>query len=214
MASLFEKYRPSTWEEVVGQEKVVGKIAALRSRGLGGRAFWIAGPSGTGKTTIGRLIAGEIAAPHAIIELDASEITPADVRDWQKQFRGRPLGSNGWAILVNEAHGLRRDTIRALLVALESLPDYVIWIFTTTSEGQESLFDDQIDAHPLLSRCIELPLARRDLAQAFAERARSIAQAEGLDGKPIEAYVRLLKDCRNSMRAALQRIEAGQMLAD
>ena len=50
-------------------------------------------------------------------------------------------------------------------------------MFTTTSEGQESLFDDQIDAHPLLSRCIELPLAKRDLAQAFAERCQQIAQA-------------------------------------
>jgi hypothetical protein len=97
---------------------------------------------------------------------------------------------------------------------LEALPDYVAMIFTTTSEGQESLFDDQIDAHPLLSLCIELPLAKRDLAQAFAERCQQIAQLEGLDGKPIESYVRLLKDRRNSMRAALQKIEAGAMLAD
>ena len=201
MASLFERYRPSTWSEVVGQDKVVAKVNALRSRGLG-----------AGKTTCGRLIAKEVAAEHAIIELDASEITPADVREWQRQFRGRPLGSKGWAILCNESHGLRKDTIRALLVALEDIPDYVVWIFTTTSEGQENLFADQIDAHPLLSRCIELPLARRGLAEAFAKRAHEIAEAEGINGRSPADYLRLAKDSRNSMRAMLQRIEAGWAL--
>jgi replication-associated recombination protein RarA len=212
MASLFERYRPSKWSEVVGQDKLVAKVNALRPRGLGGRAWWIAGPSGAGKTTCGRLIAREVAAEHAIVELDASEVTPADVRDWQRQFRGKPLGSNGWAILLNEAHGMRKDTIRALLVMLEALPDYVVVIFTTTAEGQESLFDDQIDAHPLLSRCIELPLARRGLAEAFAKRAHEIATVEGINGRSPADYLRLAKDSRNSMRAMLQRIEAGWAL--
>ena len=118
MASLFERYRPRTWSDVVAQDKLVAKVNALRPRGLGGRAYWIAGPSGAGKTTCGRLIAKEVAAEHAIIELDASEVTPADVREWQKQFRGKPLGSIGWGILLNEAHGMRKDTIRALLVVV------------------------------------------------------------------------------------------------
>src|SRR5580698_8038467 len=183
MASLFERYRPQTWSEVVGQDKLVAKVNALRPRGLGGRAYWIAGPSGAGKTTCARILARETAAEHAITELDASELTPADIRAFQTQWRGRPLGSNGWALIANEAHGMRKDTIRALLVMLEALPDYVCVIFTTTAEGQDSLFDDQIDAHPLLSRCIELPLARRGLAEAFAKRAHEIADAEGLNGR-------------------------------
>jgi hypothetical protein len=64
-------------------------------------------------------------------------------------------------------------------------------VFTTTIEGQETLFEGTEDSHPLISRCIELPLARRNLADAFAELAKGIAVAEGLDGKPITAYKRL-----------------------
>ena len=71
----------------------------------------------------------------------------------------------GRAFIVNEAHGLRKDTIRQLLVLLERLPNHVVMIFTTTNEGQESLFDDYSDANPLLSRCARLDLARRGVCQ-------------------------------------------------
>ena len=75
------------------------------------------------------------------------------------------------------------------------------------------MWEDCADASPLLSRCARFELVKRDLAKQFAIRAKEIAVAEELDGKPLEAYIRLVNDCRGNFRAVLQSIENGEMLA-
>ena len=213
--TLYEKYRPRAWGDVVGQNKVIGQIQLLTKRGLGGRAYFISGQSGTGKTTIGRLIAAEVADPFCTEEIDATDLTPAALRNLERSMRCRGFGDSdktGRAYIVNEAHGLRKDTIRQLLVVLERLPAHVVFIFTTTSAGENQLFEDNIDAHPLLSRCHVLALSKSGLCEAFAKRAQTIARSEGLDGQPIAKYERLAKDCRNNLRAMLSTIETGGML--
>ena len=212
---LYERYRPSTWGEVIGQDKLVARLRQLAQRStLSGRAYWLAGQSGTGKTTIARLIAQDVADPFLIQEVDASALTIGQLKDLESESQLKGFGErSGRAFIVNEAHGLRKDVIRQLLVMLERIPPHVVWVFTTTVEGQDRLFEDYDDASPLLSRCLRLDLARRDLTRAFAERAKQIAQAENLDGKPIEQYIRLVQTHRQNFRAVLQAIEAGEMLA-
>src|SRR5947209_2164918 len=89
---LAEQYRPRTFADVVGQEKVVSRILALRQRGLAGRAYWLSGQSGTGKTTLARLIAAEVADEICIHEVDASALTVAQLKDLEREMNVRGWG--------------------------------------------------------------------------------------------------------------------------
>lgn len=207
---LYEQYRPKSLAEVIGQAKAVKRIETTGNPG--GRAYWISGISGSGKTTLARIIAGMIADRHWIIEYDsADQFRQSELEEWTQLMYVYGGGQGGRALIINEAHGLRAPIIRQLLGVLERLPEHTAIVFTTTRDGQDSLFDDEPDAHPLLSRCIELALTTQGLAKPFAARAREIAQAEGLDGQPEAAYVKLCQRHHNNMRAVLQSVEAGEM---
>ena len=89
---LTEQCRPRTWGDVVGQDRIVQRVQALAKRGLAGRAFWIGGQSGTGKTTIGRLIAAEVADELLIREVDAAGLTVAALRELKADMNVRSWG--------------------------------------------------------------------------------------------------------------------------
>jgi len=213
MKTLYEKHRPTSFDEVLGQEKAISKVKRLLERGWGGRAWWISGASGTGKTTIGRIIAGCGADNFYITEYDSADaMSVSEIDRLEQDMSYLAPGKGGRAYIINEAHGLRKPIIRRLLGLLERIPGHVCIVFTTTKTGESSLFDEQIDAHPLLSRCSKIELTNQGLAKVFAEHCQKIATRENLNGKPLQNYIKLAQSCKNNCREMLMAIEAGDML--
>lgn len=214
MDVLHEKYRPKDWPDVIGQDKITAFLGKLETAGkLTGKALWLSGRSGNGKSSIARIIARKVSSEMYTAEFDAGELTPATLRNIEEELHYAPMGARARCFVVNEAHGLRKDSARILLRLLEYpfLSDSVVWIFTTTKAGQLEFEDSGIDANPLLSRCIHLTLAERGVGDAAAAFLQRVAQAEGLDGQPIGAYKKLFYDCGSNFRAALGQIESGAM---
>jgi len=214
---LFEKYRPQVWADLVGQDKAVAVARRIIERpGFDRGSFFIdcagSNNSGTGKSSLAWVIASTLADPFFITEIPGAKLDKAAVADIERSAHLCSWSADKlfriW--IVNEAHAITQGAVDLLLTFMESLPRHCIVIFTTTRHPDEELFGT--DNGPLYSRCHCIRLTNQGLAEPFARRIKAIAEAEGLDGQPIEKYVALIRNCKNNMRLALQRTEAGEML--
>src|SRR5947208_1980760 len=129
---------------------------------MGGGAFWFAGLSGTGKTTLARIVAGMIARCQGIEEVKSVHTTLEYVPRWEHEGTvlapaDRPDPTLR-ALILNDALLMRKLIVSRLLTTLDPVPRHAVYCFTTTIAGQDALFEGCIDAHPLLSRCAVIEL--------------------------------------------------------
>jgi DNA polymerase-3 subunit gamma/tau len=219
--ALYLRWRPRSWDEVVGQEHIV---RTLRNAVRGGRtvhAYLFAGPRGTGKTTTARLLAkalncqaeegverpcnacGSCRAINDgrfidLIEIDAASNTSVeDVRDLRDKINFRPAQGVCKVYIIDEVHMLSTAAFNALLKTLEEPPPHAVFILATT----------EVHKIPptVLSRCQRHEF-RRVSAAEIAAHLEERSRAEALDVEPA-ALALIARAATGSLRDAISLLD-------
>ena len=130
----YRKYRPKAFSEVVGQETTIKILQNAISKKRLAHAYLFAGPRGTGKTTVARILAREAGSfDEDIMEIDAASSRGIDeARELREAVRSLPMRSHYKVYIIDEVHMLTREAFNALLKTLEEPPAHAIFILATT----------------------------------------------------------------------------------
>lgn len=134
LESLATKYRPHEFEDVVSQKSIIEILQKQIAENKFKNTYLFCGPSGTGKTTIARIMANKINGGVGYpIEIDAASNNGVEkVRDIVAKANERAIDCEYKIIIVDECHTLTNQSWQAFLKCLEEPPKYTIFIFCTT----------------------------------------------------------------------------------
>lgn len=197
--SLYLKYRPNIFEEMVGNEAVIQSLRSCLKKENPPHSFLFYGPTGCGKTTLGRIVAKELGCRGSDLrEIDSADFRGIDVvRDIRKQSQYKPLESNCKVWILDEVHQMSRDAQNALLKALEDTPRHVYYILCTT--------DPQKLIPTLKGRCSQFKvnlLNEKEMLKVLRKVVKS--ENESLEGK---VYKQIIEDSQGHVRNALQILD-------
>lgn len=170
--SLATKYRPRTWEDVTEQGLVIQMLKSMCESELSNRCFLLTGPAGTGKTTMGRLIATYLnGSTDNLIEIDAASNNGVEaMRDLVQQAETFPIGTKYKIILIDECHVLSPQAFQVLLKTFEEQPARTVFIMATTNP-------EKIPA-TILSRVQTFQLSKISL-EGIYNRLKFVIDSEG-----------------------------------
>ncbi len=204
--ALYRKYRPTSFDDVVGQEQLVTLLTSSIKQKKTAHAYLFCGGRGTGKTTVARIFARDIGCnPEDIIEIDAASNRGIDeIRELREAVRTAPFSSPFKVYIVDEAHMLTKEAANALLKTLEEPPSHVIFILATT--------DPEKLPSTIVSRCQKIVFKQPDLA-ILAKRLMHVADKEGKKLADESAEL-LARHGKGSYRDALGMLEQVLAISD
>ena len=198
--SLYLKYRPQTFDGVVGNAEAVASIQNMvKDPETCPHVFLLHGPTGCGKTTIGRIIANELNCEgNDLSELDTADFRGIDtIREIRKQSQFVPLESDVRVWILDECHKLTGDAQNALLKILEDTPKHVYFILCTTEPNKL--------IPTIRGRCSQFQLNTLNEKQMM-RLLRTVVKAEGENLARV-VYEQIIQDSLGHPRNALQILD-------